>query len=826
MKKIKTLLLLLFSLPCVENLAQIQKHRAQSNQNDAEKIFRFDFTNKPLVDLIDEIAAEKKLNIILPQGATSIPADTKINYHLPEAVTIQNAWKILMSILDVAGYTIIEEGNMATIKKVNKDVIKTPLSLYIDENLDCLPDTEEIIRAFFYLKNLSIKGVWGNPTAGGLSAILTDMLSPNANIKSDAKINAILLTDKAANIKSAMKIILELDKGGMRDSIEVLPLYYTSAAIVDKLLNQQLLASKPTQPGAAAAPERVSYFPKNTKVIGLDRTNSLVIMGSRYGIDLVKDFIIKYIDRPLESGESILHVYDLQYLNAQEFAPILQQMVTPATTAQAAGQIITGPKQYFKDVIVQSELTRKTEEITPTVPGGAPISGAVQSTSSVTPATEGALIGGNKLIIAARKKDWIRIENLIKELDKPQPQVALEVLVVDVVLNDEKLLGHQMRNKKGFNQSISKNVDWQTAHLDVPILKPAVLVNNIPTRPADALMANLLQLGDPFSSTAGMGEENLASTREPGSLVFSLNDSETDALDISGNPIPGKGVWSVWQLLNRYTTATILSQPFIITKNHKSATVSIAEDRLLKGGADTANVAVSVNFEHVVAALTVDMLPHISASGNINLQIVVNVNEFASQQSNSRITRVVQTNANVGNNQILAIGGLTRDSVEIDVNKTPILADIPILGWFFKKKTKIKAKTNLLILISPKIIKPIVQGPMDKHTQTKIAFAQNDLDEELNFQNLRDPITRWFFKPDVCYGKKTISDYTKKTKYDEYDHTAEPVITNQNMIASQEPPMRLSSMDNKDAEELKMLVKGEENPLTLPASQEQADLQS
>lgn len=752
MKKFKKILLFLLSiLLLIDSSAKTPVRRTKKNHTNNAKTFRFDFTNKPLVDLVNELAAERKVNLILPQGTlTKGFADAKINYHLPEPVSIKEAWKILLSILDFAGYTVEESSGMATIKKVDANITRTPFALYIDEPLECLPDTEEIIRTIFYLKNLSIKASWGSPTSGGLSAILKDMLSPSegnskiADIRSDAKINAILLTDKSVNIKAAMKIVLELDKGGMRDSIEVLPLYYTSAETLDTLFNKQLLAPKPQQPGATPAPEQVSYFPKNTKVIGLDRTNSLVIMGTRYGIDLVKDFIIKYIDRPLESGESILHIYDLQYLNAEKFAPILKQMVTPADTAQqAAGRVITGPKQYFKDVIVEAEKISRTEEIKPSTPGGKTVPGTVQPTS------EAAQIGGNKLIIAARKKDWIRIKKLIEDLDKPQPQVALEVLVVDVVLGNDKLLGHQMRNKTGFNESISDNVDWQTAHLSQPILKEAAGFDPFrpdePLRPADALMANLLQLGDPFDRG-----ENLANTREPGSLVFSLNDSQSN------------GVWSVWQLLNRFTTATILSQPFIVTKNHQQATVSISEDRLLKGPVDTANVSAAVNFVHVVAALTVDMLPHISASGNINLQIVVNVNEFASQQNDSRITRVVQTNANVGNNQILAIGGLTRDSVDIEVNKTPILADIPILGWFFKRKLKVKAKTNLLILISPKIIEPVVHGPVDQHTQKKLDFAQNDLDEQLNFQNLRDPITRWFFKPDVCYGEKTIEDYTQK----------------------------------------------------------------
>ena len=47
-------------------------------------------------------------------------------------------------------------------------------------------------------------------------------------------------------------------------------------------------------------------------------------------------------------------------------------------------------------------------------------------------------------------KDWIRIKTLIEELDKPQLQVAIEVLIVDLNLSRNKSLGSQIRNKSGF----------------------------------------------------------------------------------------------------------------------------------------------------------------------------------------------------------------------------------------------------------------------------------------------------------------------------------------------------------------------------------------
>ncbi|MEX0940325.1 MAG: secretin N-terminal domain-containing protein [Candidatus Babeliales bacterium] len=806
MKKNILLFLFLFIFNFSFGQEEIKKENEQSlkiNTNHRKK-FLFNFTDKPLVELINELAAEKKVNIVLPQGALAIQPTTKVTMHFQNPMNMKDAWKQLMAILELAGYTIEPAANMLHVKKIDQNINREPLDVYIDIPFNELPDTAQVIRALFYLKNLSLKANWND-----LNAMLKDMLSQTADIRADIKTNSIILTDKANNIKGVMKIINELDKGGMKDSIQVLPLYYVSAQVIDDLFNKQMLAPKqqPTA-GAPAVSDQASYFPKNTRVLGIEHTNSLVIMGSPYAIDAVKDFIFKYIDRPLESGESILHVYELQYLNAQEFAPILQQMVSPAQEGQAAGRVETGPKQYFKDVRVTAEITRETmERIMPTTPGGQAVTGAPQ------PITEGARLGGNRLIIAARKKDWLRIKKLIEDLDKPQPQVALEVLVVDVILDNNRLLGHQMRDTKGFDHSISDNLHFQVAGLNQPILSEAFQDDGLlpaGSLPANALMSNLLRPGSLGNSSEGV-PQNLANVATPGSLIISLDDANSN------------GVWSVWQILNRYMNTTILAQPFIITKNHKQATVTITQQRLLEGDADTSNVAVKVNFQWVTAALTVDILPHISSSNNVNLQITINVNEFASETQNNRITRLIQTNANIGDKQILAIGGLTRTQESISTDETPLLGKIPILGWFFKREVKNKEKNNLVIFISPTIIEPKLKGGTDMYTDRKLDLAKDNLNEYLNFENLKDPITRWFFKPDVCLGEKTIAKY-RETTLQEFDQNEMMMARNNTEMA---PKNSFNLADqSKETNELKKLIEHEENPLLTQANPAQADPQS
>jgi general secretion pathway protein D len=742
----------------------------ESEAKLAEKKYSFNFPDTPLVDVIHQWASEAKKNVLLPQGSQAIT--TKLKYSLPYKVTLEQFGEELNKIIEFLGYSWEEQkDNQLTLLKIDANIQREPLTLYRNPPLEELPDNGQVITAIFYLSNLKVK----DPNSP-IEPILkgpNGMLSPTASLKIDEKTNAIIITDKSNTIRAAMTIIRQLDLEGIPDDIQVIPLYYVQAAFVEDLF-KKLLATAPqgaTAPGTRETGGKTSsYFPPNTKVLGLSRTNTIVIMGSTRAIRIVKEFIIKYIDHPLDSGKSILHVYDLQYLNAEEFAPILQQLVNKTETGQAQTQAqAIGPRRDFQDVIVEAEKTSITAAIAPTTAEGAPAAAV----------SEGVQQGGNRLIIAARREDWRRIKKLIKQLDTPQPQVAIEVLVVDLNMVADKIVGDQMRNKSGFNSSVSNNVNFQTANLTTPIITPAIGIPNatgqtFDTFSANALASNLFQ----FITD----NTNLANSATPGSLLISFNDSN------------GSGIWNVLQVLDKLTNNTILTQPFIVTTDNKQATISLSQDRLLAGGANSDGGSITVKNEYVTAATAIDILPTISVgTKNINLQINITVNTFLTN-ANNRATRLVQTNANVGDGEVLALGGLITTNETITEFDTPLLSKIPLIGWLFKRREKVRNKTNLMIFISPRIIQPRIGGGADRFTENKLCLAENDLQEEANFEDLRDPITRWFFKPNVNFAHDSIDDYVEIQSA----YKVEPKEVNER---------------KKQIKELEKMISGEDNPL-------------
>jgi general secretion pathway protein D len=762
----------------VETDAQIKnvlekKLNTRSKKKNTKKIHFF-YTDAALVDVINELAAEKNVNIMLPQASD---ITQKITYHYPDLITVDEAWNLLIKLLDAIGYTIVPSANMISIVKNDSTVIRQSLPFYHTNDLSELPDSEEIIRYLYYFNNIAL----GTGTVEStIQTILKDLLSTGAYIKTDSKTNSVLITDRSSYIKSVMKILIELDQGGVRDAVEVMPMIYTNATTIAGVFTTLLQTSASTN---AQEPPKNSYFPPNTRIVSLERSNSLVIMGTTKAIDLMKDFIVKYLDVPLESGNSILHAYDLQYLKATTFAPVLQNIVANQTAAgsQTTGEA-TGPKKYFKDVIVQPEVQRVATSAEGIIKPTQLTSQA--SAPLVNAAVQPLTIGGNRIIVAATTEDWIRIKKLIEQLDKPQPQVALEVLVIDLRLENDRTLGSQMRDKTGLNNSISPNIHFQSAQLEAPVLTGCTTPVS-----ASALMSNLLELcGDPAT--------NFAKGARPGSLIVSFKDPQDN------------GIWLLWQILDAYVQANILAQPFIVTKNHQQGTVRVEQVQYLRDVAKGTAATVSIDYLSIPAGIVIDLLPHINHErNNINLEIAININDFLDNVG-TRSTRVFQTNASIGNGQVLVLGGLIRKSEVERFSTVPVLGQIPLIGWFWKKKTVVKERNDLLVLISPTIIEPYKDGISDTFTKNKFDMArENSIGK--TFDELRDPINRWFFEPQGFRNIDLIDDYVERMgKYEE--HAKEHAARVAKLQMSQEDSMK---------DQLKALTKDEENPLLVQSSE-------
>lgn len=709
-------------------------HRSSSKKHRREKSIKLDFDTIDLVDIVNMLAAEKGVNVILPMGANALTA--KVVLRMTEQVTLTQAWQLLYTLLNVAGYSMIEKNGAYTIVKNTAGITRDPAPIYIGMEPEQLPDFEKRITYIYYLSHIKVP-LSGAEKQSELDGILKELLSQNTLVLYEQFSNAIIINDNANSIRSAMKIIRELDHPGFQESFDTIQLNHTQADAIADLFNKSILAATdPRTRFNIRRPGEAFYFPQGTRIIPEPRTNRLFILGTRQAIDRVKDFIRKEIDVDLGSGKSIIHTHQLQYLDANAFAPVLESIVRSAS-AEGTGQAktgtagSTGSERYFEGVIITTDKPRKS---------GAPGSAEY--------------FGSNHLIIAARNDDWKRIKKLIEQLDTPQATVIIEVLIVDLTMRDNRTLGNMMRNPKAiplFKIGNSNGaVEFQSAQIT-----PGEIATNLQTPALPAAQSSIAADLAKFNNTSGA--TNILAGLTPGSTAITISDKDGS-------------VWDILQVLQGYGQTKILSHPHVVATNNKQATVSIGEDRIVDGDSvGSAGGAVTVKKDIVKANLEVKLTPLISEEGGtISLKVEVKINEFISSAATdaNRVTRTMTTSAAVLSGDILTLGGLIRDRAAIAQSNTPLLERIPIVGWLFKRRNAENTRNNLTVFIRPTMVQPRLRGGVSEYTEKYIALAHGYAKEGTLFDNMRDPITRWFFKT-AEDTHESVDAFLQKTRIDE-----------------------------------------------------------
>jgi type IV pilus assembly protein PilQ len=143
----------------------------------------------------------------------------------------------------------------------------------------------------------------------------------------------------------------------------------------------------------------------------------------------------------------------------------------------------------------------------------------------------------------------------------------------------------------------------------------------------------------------------------------------------------------------------IISTPKVVTLNNKAAKISQGQSIPYQ-----TTSAEGTKTEFVEAALTLEVTPHITADGSVNMKIKASNNAPGIGSPPPINKKEATTELNVANGETTVIGGIYVDSDTDSDTGIPFLADIPLLGWMFKSNSKVKTKTELLIFITPKLV--------------------------------------------------------------------------------------------------------------------------
>jgi type IV pilus assembly protein PilQ len=291
----------------------------------------------------------------------------------------------------------------------------------------------------------------------------------------------------------------------------------------------------------------------------------------------------------------------------------------------------------------------------------------------------------NSLVVNALPKDINAILAVIDKLDKPTPQVLIEAFIVEANKDVARDLGVQWGgayqisggDRRGFvtgrdNRSTTTGTGTgTTTNTDIGS-RVDPFTGNVVNLPVEAAAA----------SSLGFLYQNV------GKFLLS---AQLTALQQEGK-------------LN------ILSSPSITTLDNLTAMIESGRDVPFQTVQDG-----EVNIEYKKAVLSLKVTPHVIDSQTLRLSVKVNKDEVDFSRevlgNPTIITKQAETNVIQVDGQTLVIGGLNKETTTDDRTGTPGLMDVPGLNWLFKKDGKSSAKEDLLIFITPTILKPLTSSP-------------------------------------------------------------------------------------------------------------------
>jgi general secretion pathway protein D len=264
----------------------------------------------------------------------------------------------------------------------------------------------------------------------------------------------------------------------------------------------------------------------------------------------------------------------------------------------------------------------------------------------------------NQLLIRTRPSQWAEIESAIRRLDNPPMQVQIETRILEVSLTDELDLG----------------VQWYLGQL----------------------------AGN--SATPGIGNAR----GSQGALGF--GGAGLGAADTFFYSFVGGDLQVAIRALETNGKTQVLSAPSLVVMNNQPAQIQVGDNiPISQTTVNTINTDTTLSsVEYVQTGVILDVVPRINPGGLVYMDIkqqVSDANDTADPDVNPRIsTRSIATQVAVQSGQTVLLGGLIQQDDAQGVSKVPYLGSIPGLGWLFGASSRSKGRTELIVLITPRVV--------------------------------------------------------------------------------------------------------------------------
>jgi general secretion pathway protein D len=534
-------------------------------------------------------------------------------------------------------------------------------------------------------------------SAATLIELLDSFATKPGTVRADAARNMLLIQGTGPERQAAIETVLSFDADWMRgQSVGIYPVRNSAP--------EPLIAEleKIVDSGEGGLGQNVIKFQP------ISRMNSILVVTRRPGLLKTATTWIARLDSN-DGAPTSVHVYRLRYGDARQVARVLNDTFVGGTSsagldspgnqiAPGSGALTTSSEEQPASFGNQSRPGRVRQQLGATPPpdqrgltAGQPPAASSPGSFAAAPldvrgsAANGApVLAGvritadavnNALLIYASQQNYRVIERTIRQIDRPQMQVAIEATVAEVTLNDNLNYGVQFF-------LTSKDLGFKADR-------------------GSALNTSAIQ--PPGVDAAGVASAFL-NRAFPG-FNFLIG--------------PEKQPRMILDALHAVTSVKVLSNPSVVVIDNQPATLQVGDDVPISTG--SANVLTNNNtivntIDYRNTGIILRVIPRINVNGNIRLDIEQEISNVAPTPGANTLTptvsqRKVKSSISIATGQTVLLAGLISERQERGSSGIPLLDQLPgVFGSAFSDRTNGLVRTELIIFIRPQIIRDTVDA--------------------------------------------------------------------------------------------------------------------
>jgi general secretion pathway protein D len=623
----------------------------------------------------------------------------KVTVQTVGKITSEEVLNLLLTVLDVNGLAAVKSDNIYRI--ITRDgAPQTPLRTVVGREPAPGQAGGEVVTQIVPLTYLG---------AADAVALLRPFVAAEGAVSAHRETNLLILTDTASNIRRVLEILKVMDVAVALEEPQIIPLQHADAQELAQLLNQLFLSGRlrggaaaiasppvPSAPPAPGAPPRPSVAASDVGggaerppfIVAERRSNALVVHARKQELEAIRR-LIERLDVNIRGGQQVF-VHFAENTRARDLATTLDAIYGrgdrgPAITGTQSSRGGSAPS-YSATGAPISTLTPPPPP--PVSPGAVPVS---LSAEGLSPKAEIRFIADevtNAVIVTTYPRLWKEIEETIKQLDRMPRQVLIQVLAVEVTLTDDTKLGMDWAVRSGKFTATSS---------------PSGVLPSLPPQ-------NLIPLGGPVP--AGLSLFAFATDR----FLAALNALASE---------------------NR---VNVLSNPSILTTENKKAVINVSQSvpivtsqqvPVATGGITGNSITQTVEYRDAGVVLTVT--PRIGEQGTVALDVKQEFNEVGQNEpppiNSPRFTkREAETSVVLMSSQTLVLGGLIQNRRTSIRTGVPLLHRIPVVGFLFGFKEERAEKTELVLVITPRVVGTAVEAA---RITEEMRRATPDLEESI-----------------------------------------------------------------------------------------------